>query len=383
MSSNSIVFVIVFLLITFVMYKAASGDAGVIENWWGGLPPMTVAVDRTQGGQSKSGNNQASLYYSQNQFINENLLTDPQRSLVSQSINPNINSSVSLNTGSVLPSNSPQSLISNYNITQENYQEPKSGVPVFTVPGTYQADLSPRFNSNGLNSYVKYNLPNEQNLASYSNDPLTMQHRENYDPLQMANMVEKPIIREDFQSCKTATGEPYAEMYNKLAEQGAEVASKLPVQPMTSSNPNGDQEPIYYNADRYIFALQKDRLYGLADPIRGDLPIIPCLPNSNPYSNVWFKPSARPSVQLNAGALGIIGGNYNVTQQQLLELKGRDAGGAWNIDNGVNVFPNDTPVSNIASLQQAQFQNLDTGIQTKQIVNQPNPASYVQTTAFP
>jgi hypothetical protein len=197
--------------------------------------------------------------------------------------------------------------------------------------------------------------------------------------MEIANMVEKPNIREDFQS---SSNKEYADMYNKLAEQGAEVASKLPIQPMSSSTAS-DQEPIFYNSDRYIFALQKSRLYGLADPIRGDLPIIPCLPNSNPYSDVWFKPSARPSIQLNAGALGIIGGNFNVTNQQLQELKARDTGGSWNIDNGMNVFPNDTPVANLGAIQSAQFQNLNQGSQATLQVDQPNPASYVQTTAFP
>ena len=380
MNYNSITFVLVFLLISFVFYKAASGDAGVIENWWGGLPPMKSIVDTTSGGFSKAGNNQNQLFYNQNQFINTNLLSSSQKNLLSQNINPNLTSTVSLNTGQKIPSETPQSLISNYNITRENYAEPKAGYPVFTVPGTYQADLSPRFNSNGLNSYVKYNLPSETNLASYPNDPLSKEH---YDPLEVANLVEKPNVREDFQSCGSATGKQYAEMYDKLAEQGAEVASKLPIQPMSATTSTADQEPIFYNSDRYIFALQKSRLYGLADPIRGDLPIIPCLPNSNPYSDVWFKPSARPSVQLNAGALGIIGGNFNVTNQQLAELKARDSGGSWNIDNGMNVFPNDTPVANLGALQAAQFQNLNMGSQATQLVDQPNPSSYVQTTAFP
>ena len=384
-SSNRLVFFMVFLIVTFMMYKAASGHANIVENWGWTMVPMTAKVDTVRQGASKPGNNQDQLFYNQNQFINTSLLDPTQLSVLQQSINPALTSATSLNVGQTpLPKNSPQSMITNYNITNENYEGPNPGIPVYTVPGTYQADLSPRFNSAGLNSYVKYNLPEQQNLASYPNDPLTVKHRprENYQPMDLVNMVEKPQVREGFQSDQTASGKQYAQMTNKLAEQGAEVVSKLPVQPMTSNTVGGtDKEPIYYNADRYIFALQKSRLYGLADYIRGDLPVIPCLPNSNPNSNTWFRPSAQPRVDLNPGAIGIIAGVNNVGQQQTVELMARAAGGSPSVLNGVNSMPIDTPIANVAAVQQAQMANLDMNWQAHQTVDQPNPISMVSTTA--
>jgi len=117
-----------------------------------------------------------------------------------------------------------------------------------------------------------------------------------------------------------------------------------------------DKSDVYYNADRYIFALQKSRLYSRADPIRGDIPIVPCNPDKNPYSNTWFRPSARPRFDLNAGALAVIGGQTNVTQQQLLELMSRSSGGS-NVINGVNMEQQTQNLLNsqVSNIQGNQF----------------------------
>ena len=58
------------------------------------------------------------------------------------------------------------------------------------------------------------------------------------------------------------------------------------------------KDGFYVNSERLIFSLQKNRLQGLGDPIRGDLPIIPCNPNSNPNSNVWFRPGRSTTIDV-------------------------------------------------------------------------------------
>lgn len=380
--SNNFAFLIVILVITFVMYKVASGQP-ITENFWGtsGIK-MISKVDRVCDGQSNSNNNQESLTYNQNSIINPSLLSPDQLSALSSSLGGNLNLS---NAGNI--NNKSRSEINNYSFNttlSENYESPKSEIPVFTVPGTYQADLSPRFNSNGLNSYVKYNLPQEQNLASYANDPLTMKHRpqtENYEPLDLVNMVEKPKIREDYQSCQSASNKEYNDLSQKLAQQGNDVVNKLPVQPMNASQ-GGQDNTVYQCADRYIFALQKSKLYGLADPIRGDIPVIPCNPNRNPSSNTWFRPSVNPRVDLNAGALGVIAGGS--TNQQLLELMANSAGGSQPVINGNIVNPQTTANTayNTEMLQKAQYQSLNMGNQINQKVDNI-PAAGVYATAFP
>jgi hypothetical protein len=386
MASNSFFFFIVILVITFVMYKAASGHAGIIENWGVTMVNMSSKVDRVCDGQSANNNNQQALTYNQNQIVNTNLLTPQQTSLLSQSLRPGM---TNVDNVSVKSSQHPkQSMINSYEITSnEGYEIPKSEVPVYTVPGTYQANLEPRFNSAGLNSFVKYNLPQEKNLASYANDPLTMKHRphkEDYQPLDMANMVEKPQVREDYQSCESATGKEYNEISQQLADQGNQVVDKLPVQPMSNSN-SGQDNTMYQCADRYIFALQKSRLYGLADYIRGDIPVIPCLPNRNPASNTWFRPSPNVRTDLNAGALGIIGGLTNSTVQQTLELMANSAGGSQPTINGMTITPNTNvnPVSNVDALARTQYQTMNMGNQNTIQTDQYLGNNFVSTTAFP
>lgn len=386
--SNNFTFLMLIVVISFVMYKVASGNVGITENFLGlsGIK-MMPAVDRIQNSQSNDNNNQMSLTYNQNSIVNPALLTPDQKSALVSSLGGNLTLS---NAGS---SQSPKpNTINTYSFNDsisENYESPNrstSGIPVYTVPGTFQSDLSPRFNSLGLNSYVKYNVPQEKNLASYANDPLTMKHRptshENYQPLQMANLVEKPTVREDYQSCRSATGKEYNDISQKLADQGSEVVSKLPVQPMNASQ--GKDDTMYQQTDRYIFALQKSRLYSLADPIRGDIPVIPCLPNRNPSSNTWFRPPVNPARDLNAGALAVIGGTTLSTTGQLLELQSNASGGAKDVFNGTVVNPQTTANTayNTEVLQRAQYQNLNMGIQTQQKLDNI-PAAGVYTTAFP
>jgi len=374
MASNSLVFLIVLLAVTFVMYKAASGHPNLVENWGWTMTAMNSTVNRTQNGASSFGNNQQQLFSSNNQVINPNLLNEAQRNVVAQSISSPAVSTVSVSgagqenadmgLGSVVNSQDLWNTIEGYKPAQKE-QGPQAGFPVYTVPGTYQADLSPRFNSVGLNSYVKYNVPEQEHLASYANDPLTMEHRpsqENYAPMDLVNMVERPTVREDYKSSKSAsksTSEPaeYNQMVQKLADMGSQVTDKLPVQPMNGSH-GSDKEPIYYNADRYIFAMQKSRLYGRADFIRGDIPIVPTLPNADINSNVWFRPSVTPRTDLNAGALGVIGGTYNTTQQQLLEMMARSAGGSMGTINGVDVNPINTPANTVQQNISSQVSQL-------------------------
>lgn len=379
MESKNIVFILVVMIAAFCVYKASGST--VIENWW--VPvPFTKKVDRVCGGQSSAQNNQKSLVYNQNQLVNTSLLNPRTAALLNQSLSAKLGGDTQASqTGS-----SQRSPIDSYNvfsdnvngqalpndITTEGYRScssceaPRPGFPVYTVPGTFQSDLSPRFNPNGLQSYVKYNAPPQEYQASYPNDPLTVHPREDYeDPLKMASMVETPKPKSV--DAADVSEEDRAAQRRQLIEQGNEVANKLPVSTMTQPQ---DDKSVYQCADRYIFALQKSRLYALADPIRGDIPVIPCLPNRNPASNTWFRPSSNPRVDLNAGALNVIGGIGNVTSQQLVELMS-NAQGSGGVINGVDVNPQ-TDANTAFVLQQ----QLETRIrQLEQQMNTGNTAS--------
>ena len=64
-----------------------------------------------------------------------------------------------------------------------------AGPVTYTVPGTYESYLSPRFNSAGLEGNIRYNIPAEKNLGGEANNPL-----------MVANSVQQPLIREEYHS---------------------------------------------------------------------------------------------------------------------------------------------------------------------------------------
>lgn len=214
--------------------------------------------------------------------------------------------------------------------------------PVVTVPGTAQSPLTPRFSSTGYGANITYNLPEMKNLALEPTNPLQM------SPLQYAKIVETgeiaetPTIREGF----TSTGHPshvphmkkkgdsssqYSALQRSQQEFGEDNSAALPVQSMTSST-GGEEVPIVM--DRFIVATMKSRLYGKGDPIRGDLAIVPILPNADPNSGTWFRPSVNPALDLNQGSLSVIAGAFNDTGRALAQLQLQSNAGTYNTFQG-------------------------------------------------
>lgn len=205
----------------------------------------------------------------------------------------------------------------------------KSHVPVYTVPGTYQSPLAPRFSNTGYGAYITYNMPEKKNLAV---DPS--------NPMLLASMVEKPKLKEQFDYPPTSSSTQYQQKYDSLTKPYAalpnnkEIISELPVQSMDTSN--GSEVPLVM--DRFIVSNLKSYRYGAGDFIRGDLPIAPILPQSDPYSAIMFRPSTAPSIDLNPGAMAIMGGAYNENVRDTVQLQLQSnaglrntfAGDAWN-----------------------------------------------------
>jgi hypothetical protein len=212
------------------------------------------------------------------------------------------------------------------------------------VPGNYQASLSPRFANVDFGANIRYNMPSLKNMGV---NPAS--------PLNYANMIgtnncagcgSAPAkLKEGFcNSCnvggcrKGGSGAPLeagsvpqsaaSQQFQNL--EYTQATDMLPVQDMsTSVNALGEtiEQPIVY--DRFIYANQRSRLYALGDPIRGDLPIVPC-------SNEWFRPSVHPQIDLHSGALAVIGGVNNQTSNELLALQNAAAGGMLDTGSGIN-----------------------------------------------
>lgn len=147
----------------------------------------------------------------------------------------------------------------------------------WSVPGTYQSLVAPRSASVQYGSQIQYNLPPENVLAYRSDTPFAN------DGL-------------------LTTGE-------------------------------GDiVQPIVY--DRFMFSNKRSRLREHGDPIRGDLPIIP-------HNSDWFRPSVQPHIDLKEGAMQVMGGFDNETNNQLSLLMAASAGNTMQTFGGVNFSGDD------------------------------------------
>jgi len=385
-SSNNTVMFCVAIVVAIALYKITSGEAPLVENFWGGLPMFSPALDVVHAptGQSVAQNNQKQLFVNPNPLINTSIMAPKDRQLLVDSLAPPSSEQHAAYRSTLhLPAQkNPIDTTEYYSEEAQRSERSASALagrsmvpPTYTVPGTYQPYLSPRFNSEGYNSFVKYNLPEEKHLGTRANDPL-----------MMADRVERPQLREGFEqsSFKGNTPYQYDEIYQKQKEQGDEVANKLPVPTMGGGATAQENPNIYTNYDRFIFALQRNRLQGQGDPIRGDVPCVPCNPSSDASSNVWFRPSVNVATSLRTGAINVIAGVGNVTSQQTAELQMRALGGAKDTFGGVALpLPENTPVANLQALQQAKINNLNMGNSLQLTADRSNPVSSIQTSSFP
>jgi len=202
--------------------------------------------------------------------------------------------------------------------------------PVFTVPGTAQSPLSPRFSNTGFGANITYNLPEIQHLAVEPNNPLQL------SPLQYANVIDKKgIIESSSMNVRENFKDPsveYKELQRSQRESGEDNSAALPVQSMSTATASGSNVPLVM--DRFIVAGMKSRLYGQGDFIRGDLGITPVLPNADPNSCTWFRPSVNPALDLNQGSLSVIAGAFNEQGRSLAQLQLQANSGSLNTFQG-------------------------------------------------
>lgn len=78
----------------------------------------------------------------------------------------------------------------------------------------------------------------------------------------------------------------------------------------------------------HLFASKRSRLRALADPIRGDLPIVP-------EQGDW-KPSVKPHVDLHPGSLNVLTGHNNALGQQMAHLVHTSSGGSERQIGGIS-----------------------------------------------
>jgi len=252
-----------------------------------------------------------------------------------------------------------------------NYFDPGSlrGSGKFVSVPSYQAVLSPRFSNVQYGANIRYNMPDRENLAAPCN-PLTFgdMAKENYSAPRQQQAQQ---TRENFScgsgqcgsndgvSCgkggyglghKVAGGYElpvgytngnYGDVYNGLTYDGkpAPVVSQpctdnptsasLPVGTMTTMDALGNPEQFVV-MNRLMNTNLKSRKRSLGDPIRGDLAITPC-------QQGWFSVYPTINVDLNPGAMNVLGGHQvGESNSKLMELLMNASGGARTTFGGVD-----------------------------------------------
>ena len=142
----------------------------------------------------------------------------------------------------------------------------------------------------------------------------------------LANSVEESFFQEQNVPGPVPSNEVSVATYGPEYEE-----TNLPVGDMTEG------DPIIY--DRLIFANKGNRLRGLGDPIRGDLPICPT-------NTGWFQVAADPQNSLQQGAMNVLvgaseSGNAmnefinSMSRSTDTTIGGTDVAGSINISQGV------------------------------------------------
>lgn len=370
-SSNHVTMALFLTIFSLMVYRAAAKKE-VIENWWGlsaPFSPRVFAVDGQTGQDSPALLQQQLNAVNTNPAINQNMITPNEL--------PHLVSAINVTQlSNRLPANN---LYNPYIQQKESFQGVRKEVPTFQVPGQQQSYLSPRQISTGLNSYIRYNIPDEKNLAARPNDPLMMKDSScNCNPMDMAAMVEP--VKERFQSGLVGSATPD---YNQQLQQNATtskeaVTSTLPISSMATSV--GNDQVVNYN--RLVFALQRDPTNGLGCPIRGDLPCVPCLSQPDPNSPVWFRPSKNPATALRSGAIQVIAGVNNVTAQDTAEVQLRSSQFQNTFAGVANPYPLGSPMQNLQTAQRTALSDVNMSTQYQAVVNNTIPDNTISLTTF-
>ena len=207
----------------------------------------------------------------------------------------------------------------------------------YSVPGQYQSMLAPRFSSVDYGANIRYNMPSYDEMA-VPNDPLSMSDMvksnnltENYGaPRCDSKRAPVNVKHSDYDLSTNYSAGNFDDVTEKTYTDAGypDVQSMLPVGDMTTTNSLGEvSQAVVY--DRLVYANRNSRLRGLGDKIRGDLPVVPTQVG-------WFAPSVHPSIDLEPGALNVLGGFDAEQNQALTKLINTSSAGAMTAIGGID-----------------------------------------------
>lgn len=197
---------------------------------------------------------------------------------------------------------------------------------IFAAPPSMQAMISPRFNSGSLPATITYSPPSTANMAYKTTSPFadnaaagrSMQTALGRNRCTNSGMTGNVI--EGFNGADNSTMVVNSAQPSLLPGSAAALG-------MEDSQANPENPVVF---DRYITANRTSRLRAQGDKIRGDLAIPPC--NSG-----WFQVSVTPSIDLEQGALAVMGGTFNQQGQNLASLVNMSSGGTTTAISGVDM----------------------------------------------
>ena len=194
-------------------------------------------------------------------------------------------------------------------VRRENYNSRGGRVPTFTVPGTYQSNLSPRFQPQSYSANINYNAPSQQYLGVPRN------------ALGYAADVQQPTIKENYKNDKLSAS-------LRLDES----APSLPNVAMDQ----GSGQQANYTVDRFYTGLAKSPQLKGSDYIRGDLAILPAAPPclTQAWGIPWQAYPGAVSTGVNLGAMSVLAGS-NEADTSLSKLIQDISGGTSTIVGGV------------------------------------------------
>lgn len=198
-------------------------------------------------------------------------------------------------------------------------------------PKNFESNLAPRMQSIQLPSYIRYRMPDQGNLGVPKNPlgyPNQVKVNNSCAPCGKRTALDYNQVIEGFDQSNSQCPKPdyHADEANYQKAKAnvtsnVSLSDSLPQLTMTSVAADGDVTQTV-NYDRLIYATAKSKGYGQGDPIRGDIPVVPC-------NRGYFTPLAafNPASTLNAGALAAMGGIGNTSAQQTYSLIQAYAGG--------------------------------------------------------
>jgi hypothetical protein len=235
--------------------------------------------------------------------------------------------------------------ISQHRTPRENFTQ-RSAIPAAIGTGPrMQPMIATRFYSGSLPASITYKPPSLENMAYNPNTPFTASRNtaqtalgygaKRSVPPGMHVMPDGSLMAGNTHEGFDMSGSAPIGLDGSMIVNSANPSLLAPVLSGTAMGITGSQlaadageNPVIF--DRFITANLNSRLRSQGDKIRGDLAIAPC--NSG-----WFQVSANPALDLEPGALAVLGGTFNEQGQAVASLVNMASGGVRTAISGVDM----------------------------------------------